>query len=109
MSVPRSGVATSAPSGCTRFWRGPLLGALDQLNPIVVGIANEAQERPALVDRVGGTLRLDPLTRETLERLGHVVDGERDVSVGRASSYESTPKLYVNSSSGNGSPGTPKK
>src|SRR5215218_7109442 len=58
--------------------------ALDQLDPVVVGIAHEAQQRAALADAVGRLLGLDALLGERGERLLHVRDGQRDVVVAGA-------------------------
>ena len=59
-----------------------VVAALDQLDPVLIRISDEAQQRAALADRVRRPLRLDPLLCELLERLRHVLDRERDVAVG---------------------------
>ena len=61
-----------------------VVAALDQLDSILIRIADEAQQRAALADRVRRPLRLDPLRGQLLERLRHVLDRERDVPVGGA-------------------------
>src|SRR3954467_8424965 len=58
-----------------------LAAAVDQLDPVVVGIADEAEPRAAVTDAVRLTLRLDPLLLQAGERLVEVVHGQRDVAV----------------------------
>src|ERR671924_1049231 len=57
------------------------LPALDELDPVLVWIADEADPRAALADPVRRPLRLDPLSRQFVERRVEVVDGQRDVAV----------------------------
>src|SRR5262249_30534782 len=54
---------------------------LEELDAVVVGVANEAEQRAALTHAIGLTLRHDPLAREALESGRQVVDPERDVAV----------------------------
>src|SRR5579862_601920 len=58
--------------------------AVDQLDPVAVRIAHEAEERAALAHAIRLTLRVYALRRELLERRTQVVDGERDVPVAGA-------------------------
>src|SRR3954469_16328514 len=60
------------------------LPPLDELDPVAIRIAHEAQQRAALADAVGRLLGLDALAGEVGERLVHVGDGDRDVVVARA-------------------------
>jgi hypothetical protein len=60
------------------------LGPLDDLDPVAVGIAHEAQARAALAHAVGRLLRLDPLLGEAGERRVEVLRGDRDVAVAGA-------------------------
>src|SRR3954465_2967217 len=60
------------------------LPALDELDPVAVRIADEAQARAALADAVRRLLGLDALLREALERAVEVLDGDRDVVVAGA-------------------------
>ena len=69
-------VGATAPASLAR--------ALDQLDPVVVRVADEAQARAALADAVRRLLRLDPDLGEALEGCVEVVDGECDVAVARA-------------------------
>ena len=57
---------------------------LDQLDPVLVRVAHEADPRAALAHLVGRALGLDPDARELLERGVQVVDGQGDVAVARA-------------------------
>src|ERR671924_1153327 len=57
------------------------LPALDELDPVLVWIADEADPRAPLAHPVRRPLRLDPLSRQFLERRVEVVDGQRDVAV----------------------------
>src|SRR5690348_1571761 len=56
--------------------------ALDQLNPVAIRIAHEAQAVAALADRVGRALGLDPLLLQTRQRGVQVGGGDRNVAVG---------------------------
>src|SRR4051812_8936574 len=60
------------------------LPALDELDPVAVRIAHEAEPRAALANAVGRLLGLDPLLAEALERAVEVLDGDRDVVVAGA-------------------------
>src|SRR3954454_252498 len=53
----------------------------DQLDPVAVRVAHEAEPRAAVADRVGRPLGLDADARQALERRVQVVDRERDVPV----------------------------
>src|SRR5262249_19048677 len=55
--------------------------SLDYFNAVVVGVANEAEQRAALPNRVRRALGLDPHGREALERGIHVLHRDRDVAV----------------------------
>ena len=67
---------------------------LDDLDPIAVGIPDEAQPRAALAHRVGRLLGLDALLGEPRERAVEVLGGDRDVAVAGADARSaSTPKL----------------
>src|SRR4051794_12981628 len=61
-----------------------LLPALDDLDPVAVRVAHEADPRAALADAVGRLLRLDALVLEVLERRVEVRRGDRDVVVAGA-------------------------
>src|SRR5579864_8240605 len=56
----------------------------DDLDPVLVGIANEAETISALPHRVGRALRLDALLLELRQGAVEVVDADRDVPVGAA-------------------------
>src|SRR6185295_16317665 len=58
--------------------------AFDELDPVAVRVADEAEPRAAFAHRVGRALGLDPLPRELLERPVEVVHAQRDVAVGGA-------------------------
>src|SRR4051794_29192219 len=57
---------------------------LDDLHPVVVWIAHEAQPRAALADRVRRALRLDALLPELRQRRVEVRHADRDVTVSGA-------------------------
>src|SRR5213083_880552 len=61
-----------------------LRAALDELDPVLVRIAHEAQARAALADRVGRTLGLDALPGQALQGRVQIVDGDRNVAVAGA-------------------------
>ena len=71
------------PSGRPRVGRSNCR-SLDDLDPVAVRVAHEAQPRAALAHRVGRLLRLDPLLGEPRERGVEVVGGDRDVAVAGA-------------------------
>src|SRR5919198_2039333 len=60
------------------------LRGLDELDPVPVGIAHEAQARPALPHAIGRALGLDSLSGEALQRRVEIVDRDRDVPVAGA-------------------------
>src|SRR3954452_10841210 len=70
-SCPRPGCRTGAPA----------LRLLDQLDPVAVRIAHEAEQGTPLADAVRRLLRLDPVLPELGQRRVHVVDRDRDVAV----------------------------
>src|SRR5262249_43833716 len=57
------------------------LAGLDQLDPVLIGIADETEPVAALAHGVRRTLGLDPLLGETHENPVEVVDADRDVPV----------------------------
>src|SRR5439155_25779713 len=63
---------------------GLLAAAVDQLDPVVVRVADEAEQRAALAHAVRLPLGLDALLFQRGERLPEVVDREGDVSIPRA-------------------------
>src|ERR1700733_1142369 len=64
------------------IWRLPTSsGLLDDLDPVAVRVAHEAEPVAALADRVRRTLRLDPLRGQVLQRAVHVLRCDGDVSV----------------------------
>src|SRR3954453_59071 len=63
---------------------GERLALLDQLDPVAVRVAHEADAGAALPDAVGRLLRVDALVGQRRERLVEVVDRQRDVVVTRA-------------------------
>src|SRR4051812_29666247 len=60
------------------------LAALDELDPVAVRVADEAEPRAARAHGVRRALGLDALAGELLERPVEVVHGERDVPVAGA-------------------------
>src|SRR4029077_6625407 len=58
--------------------------ALDELDPVAVGVAYEAQPRAALADGVGRLLGLDALVGQPGQRPVEVLDGHCDVVVAGA-------------------------
>src|SRR4051794_24028823 len=64
--------------------RGASRRALDQLDPVVVRVAHEADAVAALAHGVRRPLGLDALLRELGERAVEVVDRDRDVAVAGA-------------------------
>src|SRR5919108_1998028 len=62
-----------------------LTAALDQLDPVAVRVAHEADARAlgAASGPVRRLLRIDPVRRQSLERAVEVLDGQRDVVVAR--------------------------
>src|SRR5947208_1245297 len=77
-----SRTSTSSPAS-KRAARGSptALGAPDDLDPVAVGITDEAEPRAALAHLVRRPLGLDALLRETRKRALQVVDADRDVAV----------------------------
>src|SRR4249919_724181 len=63
---------------------GRLSASPDDLDPILIRVAHEAEARAALAHRVRRPLRLDPLSLERVERPVEVVDADRDVAVAAA-------------------------
>src|SRR4051812_43095203 len=59
-------------------------GALDELDPVAVRVADEADPGAAGADLIGRLLRLDALLAQPRERAVEILDGERDVVVARA-------------------------
>lgn len=59
-------------------------GPVDQLDSILVRIADEAEPRAAFSDAVRLALGLDALVREPRERLVEVVHADRDVALAGA-------------------------
>ena len=80
----RRRVAREGRSVDSRRAPGSELRLLDQLDPVPVRVAHEAQARAALAHAVGRLLGLDALARQPLERRVEVVGADRDVPVGRA-------------------------
>src|SRR2546423_470161 len=80
-SLSRSNMSVRCPTGSRVAPGGSPLGALDQLHPVAVGIAHEADPRPLVTSSraVGRLLRLDAIRGETLERVFQPVHGYRDV------------------------------
>ena len=73
-----------APPAVAGTGRG-LAAALDELDPVAVGVADEGDERAAGPYLVRRALRLDPvLVLQPRERGVDVVDGDRDVPVSGA-------------------------
>src|SRR4051794_6975845 len=60
------------------------LPALDELDPVAVRIADEAQARAALADAVRRLLGLDALLAQALEGAVEILHGDRDVVVAGA-------------------------
>src|SRR5207244_4294797 len=61
-----------------------LPAAVDQLDPVAVGIPDEAEERAALADAVGFPLGLDAELLQAHERVSEVLRRDRNVPVGGA-------------------------
>lgn len=55
--------------------------ALDQFDPVVVGVTDEAEPGAALTHRVRRSFRRDSVGREPLQGAVHVTDRDRDVTV----------------------------
>ena len=60
------------------------VGPFDQLDPVPVGIPDEADSGTALGHAVGRSLGLDSLTLQLRQRLVQVADTDRDMAVTRA-------------------------
>src|SRR5579871_1970356 len=56
--------------------------AIDELDPVVVRVADEAEQRPALAHPVGLALGLDALVLQPREGFREVVHADGDVAVG---------------------------
>src|SRR6266545_3260742 len=67
-----------------RLGRALFAAALDDLDPVAVRVADEAQERAALAHAVRLAVGLDALLTEPRKRLSEIVDADRDVAVTRA-------------------------
>src|SRR5436305_1359888 len=76
-----SGARPARPRALLRAASGPR--ALDELDAVLVRIADEADERASFAQAVRLALRLDSLLRQARKRRRHVVDRERDVAVAR--------------------------
>src|SRR2546421_926189 len=63
------------------FVRGLLAASVDELDPVTVRIADEADQRAALADAVRLALSLDSLRLQLRKRPFEVVDADRDVAV----------------------------
>src|SRR5436853_7523400 len=74
--APRSMAAVGSTAGG--------LPPLDELGPVAVRVADEAQPRAALADGVRRLLGLDAVLAQTGERAVEVLDGDRDVVVAGA-------------------------
>src|SRR6266540_2380104 len=67
-----------------RLGRALFAAALDDLDPVAVRVADEAQERAALAHAVRLPFRPDSLLAEPLERVCEIVDADRDMAVAGA-------------------------
>src|SRR5262245_32411091 len=93
MSRSQGSISSPAMVATSSGWPGgPLVlvtatytsGALDQLDAVLIRVADEAEPAAARADGVGRPLGLDALLGELGERLVEVADGHRDVPVAGA-------------------------
>ena len=66
------------------------LTGFDDLDPILIRVADEAEPVAAVAHRVRRALRLDPLLGETSKRSVEVVHADSDMSVGGAEAVSYT-------------------
>src|SRR3954464_6698766 len=72
------------PRSTTAWRRSGTSAPFDELDPVAIRIAHEADPRPALTDAVRRLLRVDALRGQVVQRAVEVVDGKRDVVVAGA-------------------------